>query len=36
MRQALEAEMLGHTAKEYAKTHSELAEAIKKWKNFKR
>jgi len=36
MRQALDAEMLGQTAVEYAKTHSELAEAIKKWKNVKR
>lgn len=36
MRQAMEAEMLGHTAAEYAKNHSELADAIKKFKNHKR
>ena len=36
MRQAVEAEMYGITAAGYAKNHSELAEAIKKWKNVKR
>jgi len=32
MRQAIDAEMAGMTPHEYAKTHSELAEALKKWK----
>ena len=31
MRQAVDAEMQGLTAKEYAKTHSELREALEKW-----
>ena len=33
MRQAVDAEMYGLTAKEYAKTHPELALALKKWYN---
>jgi len=32
MRQAVDAEMSGVTPQEYAKTHSELAEALQKWK----
>jgi ribulose-bisphosphate carboxylase large chain len=32
LRQAVDAEMLGLTPTEYAKNHSELAEALKKWK----
>ncbi|HPM86264.1 MAG TPA: RuBisCO large subunit C-terminal-like domain-containing protein, partial [archaeon] len=31
MRQAVDAEMQGYTAQEYAKTHSELKEALEKW-----
>ncbi len=31
MRQAVDAEMGGYTAKEYARTHSELREALEKW-----
>lgn len=31
MRQAVDAEMSGYTAEEYAKTHSELREALEKW-----
>ncbi len=36
MRQAVDAEMYGISAEEYAKTHKELAEALKKWGNYKR
>jgi ribulose-bisphosphate carboxylase large chain len=32
MRQAIDAELSGYTAQEYAKTHSELREAVEKWK----
>jgi len=31
MRQAVDAEMSGYTAEEYARTHSELREALEKW-----